>query len=203
MRLPLLALLLCLSATATAAPLAGVPTTGRAAADFAPKGWLVEAQLQGELSGDARPDLVVVLVKAPAGDAERPRALLWLHGAEAGYTLVGSNLGLLACVACLGINGGEAAPTLSIVKRVLLVEQEGGSREAYGSTHRLRLEAEGVRLIGLDEHTLDRGTGESTSRSTNFLNGAHVEERAGKPKKSKRPVVPLTPLEAVVGYGGP
>ncbi len=202
------AALLALPSFAAAAALPGLPKTGRTAADFAPKGWTVEQQVVGELGGDARPDLAVVLVKVADGDAERPRALVWLHGADGGYALVGSNVGLLACVACLGINGGDGAPVVEIQKRVLVVQQEGGSREAYGCTHRLRHEAEGVRLIGLDRHDLDRGTGASSSTSVNFLTGAKVEERtkeggATKATRSRLPVAALTPLESVTGYGTP
>ncbi|MBL8933596.1 MAG: hypothetical protein JNM69_03535 [Archangium sp.] len=206
-------LLTCFAVTALAKPLEGVPTTGAAAADFAPKGWVVETSLEGDLNGDKTPDLVVVLIQQ--GDGDRSRALLWLHGAAKGYTLVDSNVGLVACFSCLGMKGGDAKPELEIKKKVLVVTQWGGSRESYGAVHRFRLEKGVVRLIGVDHSELDTLTGAGTTTSANLLTGVTIVELTpaerdendqptnAKPKKTttKKKPAPLPAFNTVKEYG--
>lgn len=182
--------LLVLASTALAKPLDAVPASGAAAASFAPAGWMVESTLAGDLNGDATPDLVVVLIEKAPG--ERGRALLWLHGKDHGYLRVDSNVGLLPCFQCMGVKGGDGAPTLAIAKGVLVVSQVGGSRESYGSVHRFRFEQGGVRLIGVDQDSHDSLTGESDSTSINLVTGVTIRQttppetdEAGKPTNRK------------------
>lgn len=199
--------------TAFAKPLEGVAASGATAADFAPKGWVVESSLQGDLNGDKTPDLVVVLIQE--GDGDRSRALLWLHGAAKGFTLVDSNVGLVACFSCLGMKGGDAKPELEIKKKVLIVTQWGGSRESYGAVHRFRLEKGVVRLIGVDHSDMDTMTGAGANASVNLLTGLTVVEQTppqfdengketnAKPKKTttKRKPTPLPAFNEVKEYG--
>jgi hypothetical protein len=114
----------------------------------------------------------------------------------------------------MGVKGGDGAPELSIEKRVLVISQFGGSREYYGSTHRLRVEKEGLRVIGVDHSSGDSLTGQSAVASENLLTGAVVNETTPavpegggdspptKKTKSKRPVKPLPKLEDLKEYGG-
>lgn len=211
MRLSLL--LTLVAVTAFAKPLEGVASSGATAADFAPKGWVVEATLEGDLNGDKTPDLVVVLIQE--GEGDRSRALLWLHGAAKGFTLVDSNVGLVACFSCLGMKGGDAKPELEIKKKVLIVTQWGGSRESYGAVHRFRLEKGVVRLIGVDHSDMDTMTGAQNTRSENLLTGVTVVEQTppqfdengketrAKPKKTttKRKPTPLPAFNEVKEYG--
>lgn len=211
MRAPFLVTLFATAAIAK--PLEGVPATGTAAADFAPKGWVVESMLEGELNGDTTPDLVVVLLQE--GTADRSRAMLWLHGAAKGFSLVDSNVGLVACFSCLGMKGGDAKPELEIGKKVLTVTQWGGSRETSGATHRFRLEQGVVRLIGVDHSTMDTLTGAVGTVSENLLTGLTVTEKTppqvdqndkptnAKPKKTttKKKPSPLPAFNAVTEYG--
>lgn len=211
MRAPFLVILL--AAVAVAKPLEGVPPSGATAADFAPRGWVVESTLAGELNGDTTPDLVVVLIQEGAGD--RSRAMLWLHGTSKGLVLVDSNVGLLACFSCLGMKGGDATPELEIVKKVLTVTQWGGSRETSGATHRFRLEQGVVRLIGVDHSMMDTLTGAGSTISENLLTGLTVVEKtppqvdendrptAAKPKKTttKKKPSPLPAFTVVKEYG--
>lgn len=199
--------------TAFAKPLEGAPASGATAADFAPKGWVVESSLAGDLNGDQTPDLVVVLIQE--GDGDRSRALLWLHGTAKGFTLVDSNIGLVACFSCLGMKGGDAKPELEIKKKVLVVTQWGGSRESYGATHRFRLEKGVVRLIGVDHSDMDTMTGEQNTRSENLLTGVTVVEKTpaqvddngketnAKAKKTttKKKPAPLHAFNEVKEYG--
>ncbi len=209
----LLAMVLAGTPMAEPAPLTDVPTKGASAAAFAPKGWTVEAALEGELNQDAKKDLVVVLLQD--GKVDQPRALLWLHGVDGGYQLVALNTALLACFSCLGMKGGVAAPEIRIAKRVVSVAQFGGSREYYGTNHRFRLEGKEPKLIGLDRSSGDGLTGASSSVSTNFLTGVTITETVppaadaeGKPldgrptkKTTRQKPTALQSFRDVVGYG--
>ena len=186
------ALSVVLAASAAAKPLDGLQTEGATAADFAPNGWKVESTLAAELDGVAPPDLVVVLLGP--GDVDQPRALVWLHGrAKGGFTLIDSNVGMLACFQCLGVKGGDGAPELSVKKRVLTVSSMGGSRQSYSATHRFRFEGGLVRLIGVDHWNGDTLSGEGSTRSDNLLTGVSIveeqpaeEDEEGKPTGRKR-----------------
>ena len=186
------ALSVVLAASVAAKPLDGLQAEGATAADFAPTGWKVESTLAAELDGVAPPDLVVVLLGP--GDVDQPRALVWLHGrAKGGFTLIDSNVGMLACFQCLGVKGGDGAPELSVKKRVLTVSSMGGSRQSYSATHRFRFEAGLVRLIGVDHWNGDTLSGEGSTRSDNLLTGVSIveeqpaeEDEEGKPTGRKR-----------------
>jgi hypothetical protein len=190
---------------ATAAPLPHGPLEAKTVAAFAPKGWAVEATLEADLDGAAPSDRVAVLLRAETATvSERPRALLWLHGRPGGgFVRVGSNVGLLACHACLGMKGGDAAPELEVKGRVLRVAQWGGSRQTYGSVHTFRLERGRVRLIGVDRDTIDTATGEGSSRSDNLVTGVtETKTQAGdddgdrhvKPKVVRTRQPPAAPI---------
>jgi hypothetical protein len=192
--------------------LPGVPQSGATAEAFVPKGWTIEAQLDGGLVTPTSKDKVLVLL-ADEGQGDRARALVVLKGEKSGFSLLGSNVGLLACHGCMGVKGGDGAPELSIEKRVLVISQYGGSREYYGSIHRLRVEKDGLRVIGIDHSSGDSLTLQSSVVSENLLTGAVVEELQPptpengpepKPqkKKSKRAVKPLPKLEDLKEYGG-
>ena len=162
-----------------------------------------------------------MLLQASQGEDSNPnqrqRALVVLRGKPGGFELLGTNVGLVACFQCLGIKGGDGEPQITIEKRVLVVSQLGGSRDAYGATHRFRLEKNGLRLIGVDHSSGDALTGASELRSENLLNGAVVVEKkpaqtdeSGEPvktrtaktsKRSKVAVKPLPALEDVNEYG--
>lgn len=159
--------------SAWAAPLAGLPATGATTQAFVPAGWAVESETKADLDGDGLGDVVLVLLQQ--GDAERARAVVWLHAAKAGgLALIDSNRGLLACFSCLGMKGGDAAPTIDVKGPVVSFTQRGGSRDAYASTHRFRFEKRGVRLIGHDDSSMDTLTGANTSTSRNLLTGLTV-----------------------------
>ncbi|MDX2015924.1 MAG: hypothetical protein SFW67_37365 [Myxococcaceae bacterium] len=199
---------------AASRPLDGVPQRGASAADFAPGGWSVEATLQADLDGVAPDDLVIVLLGP--GSVDQSRALVWAHALEGGgFTRIDSNVGLLACMNCMGVKGGSGAPDLSVSKRVLTVTSMGGSRESYSATHRFRFEQGLVRLIGVDHWDGDSLSGEGRSRSENLLTGVTVvetqpatEDEAGKPtglkatkKTTRAKPKPPVALHEVREYG--
>ncbi len=204
------------------AALPGVAKSGADVNAFVPKGWAIEQRVNGDLDGDAIPDAVLVLLENDKGDDSDPnsrqRALVVLRGAKKGFELLGTNVGLAACYQCLGVKGGDATPEVTIQKRVIIVNQFGGSRDYYGATHRFRLEKNGVRLIGVDHSGGDAIMGSSETKSENLLTGAVVVEtqpaqrdESGEEiktpteataKHSKVAVKPLPALEDVQEYGG-
>jgi hypothetical protein len=162
------------------------------------------------------PDAVIILVQSASTEGDRRRVLVWTHGTKDGFQRVAQSVGLLACLGCLGMKGGDAAPEVEIKNRVVTITQWGGSRFTYGAVHRFRLEKDGrVCLIGLDRSSNDSVTGKGGTTSTNFLTGAQVVEsdepinHAPGPEPATRKVVkrntlpkaPLQPLEDVVEYG--
>jgi hypothetical protein len=206
-----LSLVLALSVVSA---LPSFPSAGADVQAFVPQGWLLEARLEGDLDGDAFPDAVLVLVQSEATKDDRARALVVLQGQARGYKLLGANGSLLATFGGAGVRGGDGAPTLSLTKRVLVVTQNGGSREFYGSTHRFRLQKkEGFVLIGLDQSTGDSLNGATSSTSENFFTGDYETVEQGpqfdedgkatpspaKKTRSKKPVRPFTRFEDVVG----
>ncbi len=159
--------------SASAAPLGGLPTQGPTVSAFVLRGWALESTTQADLDGDGLADAVLVLLQD--GAAERARAVVWLHAVkDGGFRLVDSNVGLLACFGCLGMKGGDAQPDIEVKGQVVSFSQSGGSRDAYGATHRFRFEKAGVRLIGHDDDDIDTLTGASTSTSRNLLTGLTV-----------------------------
>jgi len=197
-----------LATGALAKPLTGVPATGTQAPQFAPPGWQLEGSTPCELNGDAMPDLLIVLIESPK-DADRKRALVWVHGTATGYSLVDSNVGLLAPLNGLGINGGDAAPEVEVSKRVVSITLTGGSADAYGTVHRFRFDKGVVRLIGVERSNYSRNTLEQNNTSENLLTGVletsyeppqdDKKKKAWK-KRETKPVRAPVPLRDVVEY---
>jgi hypothetical protein len=160
-----------------------VPVEGNAAQDFAPRGWKIEGQTDGDLNADSEPDMVLKLIEdLPEEDAGgalnvRYRALLVLLKGENGkWKRAAAGTRLLQCTGCGGMLGGPGGGDISIEKGVLVVYQLSGSRESTDLTQRFRYDARLKRfmLIGEDTVNSDRLTGEGTSESTNYLTGVKI-----------------------------
>ena len=65
--------------------------------------------------------------------------------------------------------------------------QVAGSREITDWTHRYRIEASRVRLIGTDRAVTDRLSGSVVSTSTNLLRGVTVTTVRGEPETPAKP----------------
>lgn len=161
--------------------LSQVPLRADAPVLFAPRGWKIEKTVNADLNSDKVADAALVLVQnTPAKDAQgdptpRQRALLMLLREGKGWHRVGFNGEIL-----LGTRDGgaffgvvETPVTISIEKGVVIVEQESGSREVTSTTHRFQYNRfrKGVFFIGFDSVERDRGSGDVTSQSLNFLRG--------------------------------
>jgi hypothetical protein len=141
----------------------------------APKGWMVEDEVTGDLGGVV--GHASMLVSTGTDGGERNRLLLVsIDGKDGVRKVIGRSEGLLLCAECFGALGG--APRLSIERSVLIVKQERGSRHTVEGTWRFRREkgTGRMRLIGLDLREVDTRTGAGSTESTNYLTGARITE---------------------------
>jgi hypothetical protein len=177
---------------------------------FAPSGWKIEKQVNGDLNRDKKADKTLVLVQnsSPKNpDANRQRALVVLLSEGKGWKRAGFNNSLL-----LGTRDGGAfygvsqtPVNVSIRNGVLVVNQDFGSREITETTHRFRFDARrnNFFLIGLDRSDRDRLTGKARFISTNYITGQRIiEEPASEGRQIRvnmRVSTRLRSLESVSG----
>lgn len=187
-----------------------IPPRASAVSRFAPRGWKTEKLVRGDLNRDGRSDAAIVLVEnKPAQDKNgaatpRQRALVVALNAKNGWKRVGSSNQLL-----LGTRDGgafygmmETPVDVSIMRGVIVVEMESGSREVQTTTHRLRYEPQhgGVFLIGLDSVVHDRLSGLTTKTSANYLTGIQYAKSITNSKttgNTTRVSRTLRPLESL------
>ncbi|RYG66330.1 hypothetical protein EON80_15640 [bacterium] len=187
-----------------------VPLLADAPVLFAPRGWKVEKTINGDLNRDKVPDAALVLVENKAAKdkngyaTERRRALVVLLRTGKGWTRVGFNNSLLLGTSDGGAFFGvmETPVDISILKGVLLIDQENGSREVTQTTHKFRYDAAQKRvfLIGAENVDRDRATGNVTTVSINYLTGVQIKrtfniEKDGSKVNRSRVSRKLRPLE--------
>lgn len=170
----------------TLAAAAPVVAAGPPASAFVPADFRIEQRIDADIAGDTRRDAVLVLVRrAPAGappasddgPPELARRLVVLRArADGGFTRIGEGRRILLCTRCGGaFFGARRTPvTVKVVRRVIIVEQQFGSRELVSQRFRLRPEGARTRLIGTDITRADRLTGISREVSTNLLTGDRI-----------------------------
>jgi hypothetical protein len=173
-----------------------LPLTAKSPQEFVSPGWRIEEQILGDLNGDNRIDVVLKLAQpnSAAGKpilAERQRALVIVLRADSAQLRRAAFADkLLQCPSCGGALYGvmDAPARVTIVKGILIVRQEGGSRNVVEQTFRFRYESKSDKfwLIGFDRADRDRATGALVEQSTNFLTGqkivtkSHFDERDQK-----------------------
>ena len=171
-----------------------VPATAADADGFVPDGWKIEKVVKGDVTADAKEDLLLVLIEdKPKKEDEmvdRARALVVVSKGDNGEwrnAAVASSL--LQCTACGGAFYGamDAPVDVSIEKGVIVVSQEHGSREVTNTTLKFRYDAQPdmFLLIGYDYATRDRADGSVYVESTNYLTGKRITE-TGKGKRSTK-----------------
>ncbi len=158
------------------------PAQGSTVQAFIPKGWKVEAKVEGDLTADQRPDTVLKLIETGSANSDRARVLLVLQKRSDGqWQQIGIAPRLLLCSNCAGVLGSPdgANVQVEIEKGVLLVRQFRGSREAVETLHRFWVDKASNRvvLIGQDVREYDRATGDETRQSSNFLTGQKITEK--------------------------
>lgn len=173
---------------------AALPRTAAAIEKFVPGGWMIEAQISGDLNNDAAPDTALKLIEKPEANVDkynppsRSRVLLiLLKNKDGKFERAATAKNLLQCTGCGGAFYGvvEAPADVGITKGVLIIKQDHGSREVTENTYRFRYNP-GVKkfaLIGYDETTRDRATGATTSESANYLTGVKTTETFQYSKK--------------------
>jgi hypothetical protein len=197
-----------------------LPAAAASAEGFAPRGWRVEAQASGDLSGDGRADLAIVLrMNDPAnvlandglGDNPfdtNPRILAVALGVPGGgYRLAAQDHRLIARRdyptqsdpfgdAELAIAGGS----LNLTVRLFL---NAGGWDAGSSSFRFRWRDNALRLIGYDYLSVQRNSGCMTRLSINYLTG-RVKRSAGRTdldretvRWSRLPVRALLPIDRI------
>lgn len=153
---------------------------GRRPADFVPRGWVLEREIQGNLTADSLPERVLVLVESPnEAREERYRALVIVSPDARGVLrriVVAPRL--VADYHSGGMKSGTAGENIDVsvtARRVLVVKQALGGATTLDFTHRFRLDSATKRfaLIGED---VDNGSpaNQRTVTSTNYLTRTRV-----------------------------
>lgn len=182
-----------------------LPATGATVEAFVPKGWKVEKKLTQDFNEDGKPDVLLVLhmdSKAnrlnnhSEGDFDtNPRMLVALFAQDGGYKLALADHALIPRHAQANMEDPfldvEAAKRGFVVKLTSFATMGSWSSSNY--SHRFRWEGGCFRLIGFDEVSIHRGSGEGTRMSANLLTGQteesafSVEEDGDKgPRKRKK-----------------
>jgi hypothetical protein len=173
-----------------------------------PAGWTVAAHAEGDLNGDGRPDLAVVLRdSASADDAANPPPRLelrvYLQRSDGSYALH-TTAPRAVCAGCGGPKGGDLLGEPAITKKGLLeLSYSGGSREAWDITAKWRLDKSGhFRLIGWTQRNRDTlsedgrmEAGEVVSQDVNFATQKQIEQLQGKGQRSCAVPAKLCALE--------
>ena len=196
-----------------------LPAAAADAAGFAPGGWRVEAQAQGDLSGDGLADLAIVLrMNDPAnvlahdglGDNPfdtNPRILAVALGVTGGgYRLAAQDHELIAR-RDYPTQSDPFEQELEIARGSLNVTvrlfMNAGGWGAGSSSFRFRWRDNALRLIGFDHLDVQRNSGCMTRLSINYLTG-RVKRSSGRTdldresvRWSRVPVGALLPIDRI------
>ncbi len=193
MRLLLLTPLLLTALTASAQELRippvdypVLPARATTADGFLPSGWRIEEQLSGDLNGDKRDDLVLVLRQQdPRNIVEHdgfgispldsnPRMLaIAFAGPAGGYTLAAQNHTLITRHEAPNLSDVfEDGPGVSIVRGTLRTTlyffSNAGSWSTGSASFTFRWQDGAFALIGYDNSSLMRNSGHTESLSINY-----------------------------------
>lgn len=163
-----------------------LPTRGTSASDFVPNGWQLERSIDGDLNGDNRSDLLLLLRMNSADNIVReggnghpfntnPRMLAVVFSEPAGgYRLEMQNHVLIPRAESSSFDDFMDAPdSLSIrhgvFKVTLHLWASAGSWTTSRTTFTFRHQDDCFRLIGYDYDEIHRGSGETEGLSVNYL----------------------------------
>ena len=186
-----LAVLFATAASAQVAPDVIYPAVARSATSaqgFVPAGWVLEREVSGDLNGDGRADLALVLhMNNPANvvalgdgsDADtfdsNPRILAVALAQGSGYRLLVANHALIprvdnyARTDPLDDSGGTPITISNGVLKVQLTNfMSAGGWEMGGIRYTFRVTNGTLRLIGYDSNQVTRNTGCSVNLSVNY-----------------------------------
>lgn len=167
-----------------------LPKEGAAADAFVPKGWRLEQQQSGDLNKDGQDDLLLLLRsnepknvlkndglgQNPFDTNPRILAVAFGNGAGKSFTLGLENHTLIArtedpVMEDLVGETGAVAIERGTLKVTLSLFSSAGSWSAGNSTFRFRHGKRGFELIGYDNVSTQRNTGEVEEVSINYLTG--------------------------------
>lgn len=160
---------------------------------FVPAGWKIERKVPGDLNGDKRPDLVLVLRQTsaknilhnasfgPAAFDTNPRVLAAaVASASGGFDLVLANHTLLPrpdnpsaedYLDPNGVQGGDVEIKRGLLRITLGSFMSAGGWDMGHRTYTFRLRANRFEAIGIDSVNVDRGSGAMMELSVNTLTG--------------------------------
>jgi len=195
------------------------PRTGRASKDFVPAAWAIERESRGDLNGDGRADIVLVLREQdPAKRITRPlrpdepmdsnaRMLVVLVAqGEGSFALGVANHTLiprwtepfdddpLFDPEDVGIANGALHISLTLLA--------AGAEGRFSYT--LRWQDGGLKLIGYDYEAVQRGPGDIDALSVNYLSGRAKRSHGklhGPPAKDVWTTIPAAPLLDIAQIG--
>lgn len=208
------------------APIPKLPTTGRRARDFAPRGWVVQMEANGDLNGDGRPDLAFVLhetdpklvlhLKDFGTDNldTNPRVLgIAFAQADGSYALAAQNSKLIPRWTESNMDdyfGDEGS--LTVARGAFSVGlhyfANMGGWDAGQTTLTFRWQHGRFELIGYENDNLKRNTGVETKTSINFSTSVKIvnvdtidDDRKGVPHlgthQSRIALKPLRTLDNI------
>ncbi|HET9640587.1 MAG TPA: hypothetical protein VFP12_15415 [Allosphingosinicella sp.] len=165
-----------------------LPPAAAAAQGFVPKGWRIEARAGGDLDGDSRPDLALVLrADDPANVLHdtfceerfdtNPRILaILLAKPGGGYGLAVENHELIPrrenpCEVDPFYDPGQIAIERGVLRLYLERMMSAGGWDAGTAIFKWRWRGQALRLIGFDYSNVKRNTGALTLVSINYPTG--------------------------------
>ncbi|MDQ0473155.1 hypothetical protein [Labrys wisconsinensis] len=198
-----------------------LPATAATKAGLVPPGWKLEAEATGDLSGDGRADLALVLhdadphniVSNKGGLGEQaldtnPRILaVAIARREGGYALVAQDHALIPRRIEPTLEDPMANGGIVIAHGTLRVSvsffSSAGSWDMERNTYALRYRQGQLQLIGYDSTEVARNTGALTETRINYL--THVKQVAtgtietdtSLVKRSRIPAAPLLTLDKI------
>lgn len=171
-------------------PVTAASTPAKDPTSLLPRPYAMEYSQRVDLDRDGDLDIAIVGVDSPVTApqdsteefGEGNRYLLIARKDTDGWRSVGRSSTAVICRSCGGAFWGAlGAPIeLSASGNTLVIRQSAGSREVVDWTHRYRIQAGGVRLIGLDRSVTDRGSGGVVNVSTNYLTGVKITTAEGE-----------------------
>jgi hypothetical protein len=175
-----------------------VAASGAKASDFVPAGWKIETEAKGDVNGDGRADVVLVVQEEKAAEAkQRGHALIILTAqGDGSWKNAAVADRLLQCADC---GGNMAELDVKAEKGAIVVFQAQGNNGSSltNETYRFRFDHATGRflLIGAD-YVSSGGPDKVVSESTNFLTGVRKTTRP----KGKRDVTTSARVEKTKTY---
>ena len=187
-----------------------IPTAGKNADTFVPRGWKIIKRATGDLNKDKLPDLALALSSAEKSDSyndtwDEPRLLVILFKEKSGgYRRATVSSNAIMCRGCGGVFG-DPFDELSVTRGTIVIRHYGGSRQRWGFTHRFRFQNGDWYLIGRTTIEHDTITREYHELDENLLTGDTIEkvttsqgrEVEKKERRAKKPLIRLSAHDVV------